>query len=197
VPEVPCLRGPVPFVMAHRGFDPGGRENSMRAFEAAVRLGVDFLETDLRVTADGVLLTFHDARLDRVTDQRGRVDRLPWERVRQARIGGEEPIPRLEEVLAAWPRVRVNVDLKDAGTIGPFVEAVRRTGSRGRLCVASFSDRRSADATGALRRDGPVAWSPGVRGAARVVLAARRPSRRRWTARRACSCPWGRGVGCW
>jgi glycerophosphoryl diester phosphodiesterase len=157
------MRGPVPFVMAHRGFDLDGLENSMRAFEAAVRLGVDFLETDAQVTSDGVLLAFHDSRLERVTGMPGRVGRLPWNRVRQARIGGIEPIPRLEEVLHAWPEVRVNVDLKVRGAVQPFVETVRRANAVERVCVASFSDRRRALAVRQLRRDGPVAWSPGIR----------------------------------
>jgi glycerophosphoryl diester phosphodiesterase len=173
VPDLACLQGPLPLVMAHRGFDLTGLENSMRAFEAAVRLGVDFLETDVRVTADDVLVAFHDARLDRVTDQSGKIAELPWRQVRQARIGGVEPIPRLEEVLAAWPGVRVNVDLKVDGAVIPFVEVIRRSTARGRVCVASFDDRRREAAVRALRRDGPVAWSPGVRRIGRLVLAAR------------------------
>ncbi|MDQ1289015.1 MAG: glycerophosphoryl diester phosphodiesterase [Actinomycetota bacterium] len=134
----------------------------MRAFEAAVRLGVPFLETDVRVTSDGVLVAFHDARLDRVTDRRGVVSRLTWQQVRQARIGGVEPIPRLEDVLAAWPEVRVNVDLKSWGAVDPFVSAVRRTGARERVVVASFGDRRRSAAVSRLGVDGAVAWSPGV-----------------------------------
>jgi glycerophosphoryl diester phosphodiesterase len=173
VPDLPCLRGPLPFVMAHRGFDLDGLENSMRAFEAAVRLGVDFLETDVQVTSDGVLLALHDARLGRVTGMPGRVADLPWRQVRTALIGGIEPIPRLEDVLGAWPDVRVNVDLKVRGAIAPFVDVVRRTKAFDRVCVASFSDRRRATAVTALRRDGPVAWSPGVRRMAEVGAAVR------------------------
>ena len=168
------LDGPVPFVMAHRGFDLDGLENSMRAFEAAVRLGVPVLETDVRATSDGVLVAFHDLRLDRLTDGHGMVARLPWAQVARARIGGREPIPRLEDALAAWSDVRFNVDLKVSGAVAPFVEAVRRTGARDRVVVASFSDRRRAAAVRLLGDEGPVAWSPGSRGIARVVAAVRR-----------------------
>jgi glycerophosphoryl diester phosphodiesterase len=177
-PDRSPLRGPVPFVMAHRGFDLDGLENSMRAFEAAVRLGVPFLETDVHATADGVLVAFHDLRLDRLTDRHGLIARLPWSQVSRARIGGLEPVPRLEEALTAWPAMRFNVDLKAPGAIVPFVETIRRLGARERVVVASFSDRRRAAAVRALCADGPVTWSPGSRGIARVVAASRRGPQR-------------------
>jgi glycerophosphoryl diester phosphodiesterase len=160
--------------MAHRGFDLDGLENSMRAFEAAVRLGVTFVETDVHATADGVLVAFHDSRLDRLTDRHGQLARLPWREVSRARIGGLEPIPRLEDVVGAWPDVRFNVDLKASAAVEPFVTAIRRTGARERVVVASFSDRRRTRAVAALEVDGPVAWSPGSRTVARVVAAVRR-----------------------
>jgi len=136
------LDGPLPLAFAHRGFAPDGTENSMAAFERAVGLGFRYLETDVRVTADGVALAFHDARLDRVTDRAGRIDRLPWGEVQRARIGGREPIPLLADVLGAWPDVRVNLDLKHLSSIAPAVEAVRRTGTVERVCVGAFAQRR-------------------------------------------------------
>jgi len=168
---LPYLAVPTPFVMAHRGFDLNGLENSMAAFGAAVDLGVTHLETDVHATADGVLVAFHDGRLDRLTDRSGAIDRLPWREVQKARIGGVAPIPRFEEALAGWPGIRWNVDLKAAGAIRPFVEAVRRAAALDRVCVASFSDRRRAAAVRGLSRFGRVAWSPGSRRVARLVAA--------------------------
>lgn len=131
-----------PVAFAHRGFAPDGAENSMAAFERAVGLGYRYLETDIRVTADGVALAFHDARLDRVTDRRGRIADLPWSAVSRARIAGREPIPRLIELLDAWPDVRINLDVKDGRGIAPTVEAIHRTGARDRVCVGAFATRR-------------------------------------------------------
>ncbi|MEA2704712.1 MAG: glycerophosphoryl diester phosphodiesterase, partial [Actinomycetota bacterium] len=101
--------GPIPF--AHRGGASDCPENTMRAFENAVNLGYRYVETDVHTTADGVLVAFHDDHLDRVTDQRGRICDLKWSEVGTARVAGEG-IPLLEDILGAWPDVRVNIDPK-------------------------------------------------------------------------------------
>jgi len=168
------LELPRPHAFAHRGFAPDGAENSLAAFERAVALGYRYLETDVRVTADGVALAFHDATLDRVTDRRGRIETLPWSQVRQARIAGREPIPRLDDLLAAWPETRVNIDVKAPNTIGPTIDAIRRTGSLDRVCVGAFSTRRIEAVRAALGPD--LCTGLGPRAALR--LRRRRPAER-------------------
>jgi glycerophosphoryl diester phosphodiesterase len=147
---VSFLDGPAPLAFAHRGFAPDGAENSMAAFQRAMDLGYRYLETDVRVTADGVPLAFHDARLDRVTDRRGRLDRLPWALVQHARIRGREPIPRLADVLGAWPDARINIDVKCRAAIAPTVAAIRSADSVDRVCVGAFSTARVAAVRRAL-----------------------------------------------
>lgn len=139
-----------PIGLAHRGGALGGLENSMAAFDRAVALGFRYLETDVHASADGVLVAFHDERLERVTDGVGAVGDLPWSVVRRARIGGCEPIPRLAEVLDAWPEVRVNVDVKADAAVAPLVALLRTPALRDRVCVASFSDRRLRGVRAAL-----------------------------------------------
>ncbi len=161
-----------PFVaMAHRGFSLDGLENSMAAFAAAVELGFRYLETDAHATSDGVAVALHDQTLDRTTDAHGRVRELPWRQVREARIGGVEPVPLLEDLLATWPEARVNIDVKAETAIYPVAEAIERTRAHDRVCVASFSAARRRATVRRLSR--PVATSAATGEIARFVLAAR------------------------
>ncbi len=167
------LDGPMPLAMAHRGGAIEHLENTMPAFEACVAMGYRYLETDVRVTADGVPVVFHDPTLDRVTDRAGRVDQLAWAEVSAARIGGREPVLRLEELLGAWPDVRFNLDIKAAGVLAPLARTVRRMGVLDRICLASFSDARVAAARRVL---GPaVCTSLGPRGVAALRLSSYSP----------------------
>ena len=122
----------------------------MPAFEAAVALGYRYLETDVHVTADGVLLAFHDERLDRVTDRSGRIGDLPWSEVSKARVDGAEPIPLLDDLLGAWPDARLNIDVKHDAAVEPLTSAVRDHAALDRVCIGSFSGRRLRRARAAL-----------------------------------------------
>ncbi|MFC6152459.1 glycerophosphodiester phosphodiesterase family protein [Nocardioides yefusunii] len=134
----------VPF--AHRGGahhpDLPGLENSLAAFTHAHGLGYRYLETDVHVTADGVLVAFHDSILDRVTNRTGAIAQLSHREVQQALIGGREPIPTFAELLAAFPDSRFNVDLKADGAVEPLVAAIEAHGATDRVLVGSFSRRR-------------------------------------------------------
>ncbi|SEL69212.1 glycerophosphoryl diester phosphodiesterase [Blastococcus sp. DSM 46786] len=167
------LDAPTPLAMTHRGGAIEHLENTMPAFEACVELGYRYLETDVQVTADGVLVAFHDPTLERVTGQSGRLDALTWAQVSEARIGGREPIVRLEDLLGAWPDVRFNLDIKAAGVLAPLVRLVRRMQVLDRICLGSFSDARIA---AARRLFGPaVCTSLGPRGVAALRLSSYSP----------------------
>jgi glycerophosphoryl diester phosphodiesterase len=140
----PFLDHTGPIAFAHRGGAGDWPENTMPAFEAAVALGYRYLETDVHVTADGVLCAFHDDRLDRVTDRSGLIAELPWSEVARARVGGSEPIPLLEDLLGTWPDVRVNIDPKHDSAVAPLAAVLRRVDAVDRVCIGAFSDRRLA-----------------------------------------------------
>ena len=132
--------------LAHRGgslYPPNLEiENSLVAFGNAVDLGYTHVETDVHATVDGVVVAFHDDRLDRVTDATGAVADLPWALVSQARIGGREPVPSLADVLAAFPDLDLNIDLKSDAVVEPALAAITAAGAERRVCLGSFDERR-------------------------------------------------------
>lgn len=140
----PFLDHPGILAFAHRGGAGDWPENTMPAFEHAVRLGYRYLETDVHVTRDGTLVAFHDESLDRVTDAKGRIRDLPWSAVRRARVNGTEPIPLLEDLLGSWPHLRINIDPKHDSAVDELVGTLKRTNSVERVCIGAFSDRRLA-----------------------------------------------------
>jgi glycerophosphoryl diester phosphodiesterase len=158
------LDHPTPVAFAHRGGPGHFPENSWRAFEHAVKLGYAYLETDAHATADGVLVAFHDKTLDRATDRSGAIASLTAKQVAEARIGGTESIPLLEDLVCAWPDVRFNIDVKDAPAARPLADMMRRTAAWDRVCITSFSAAR----LNATRRllDQPVCMAVSPVGAA-------------------------------
>jgi len=175
--------GPLPIV--HRGGAGEATENSASAFARAIELGYSYVETDVQATADGVLLAFHDRRLDRMTDARGRISDLPYAQVSRSRIGGTEPIPLLADLLVDFPDVRFNIDAKHPGTLRPLAKVLTSARALDRVCLASFSDRRlrwlrsalgpglctalGPREVGALKRSTVVGGAPGLPGSAMCV----------------------------
>jgi len=163
------LDHPGPIAIAHRGGAAYHPENSWPAFEHAVGLGYRYLETDAHATADGVLLAFHDHTLDRVTDRGGRISRMTYQDVAAARIGGTEPIPLLEDLLTAWPRIRFNIDVKEEHVIGPLAAMLHELAGWDRVCVCSFSARRLRAIRRAAGRPVCTALSPPAVAAVRMT----------------------------
>jgi glycerophosphoryl diester phosphodiesterase len=131
---------------AHRGgaYHPEieGLENTLAAFKHAVALGYDYLETDVHVTSDGVLLAFHDSVLDRVTDQQGAISDLTFEEVRRALVGGREQVPTLAQLFDEFPEARFNIDLKSEGAGIVLAQFVAERDAWDRVLVGSFSRKR-------------------------------------------------------
>ncbi|TDC47536.1 glycerophosphodiester phosphodiesterase [Micromonospora sp. KC207] len=168
-PRSGYLDAPAPLAFAHRGGAAHGDENTAEAFARAVGLGYRYVETDVHGTADGVAVVFHDPTLRRLTGEAGRIADLRWADLASVRVGGAAVVPRLDDVLASWPQVRFNIDVKADGGIAPTVAALRRAGAGDRVLLASFSDTRLARLRAAT--GGRVATGLGVRGVARLRMA--------------------------
>ncbi len=188
----PWFRGvATPRVLAHRGLvtadaaRDGVVENSFAAVAAAHAAGVAYVETDCHVTADGVVVLFHDEDLSRVTGDPRKVARVAAAELEQlmAERGG---LIALAQALEAFPTLRFNLDVK----VDAAAEAVGRLVAphADRVLVTSFSDARRRTALAAAREvlhapagDAPAslpATSAGRGAVARVLAAVASRSRR-------------------
>jgi glycerophosphoryl diester phosphodiesterase len=147
-PPLPAAFTALP--LAHRGLHDRARgrpENSRAAVRAAVKAGYG-IEIDLQLSADGQAMVFHDYALARLTGEEGALRQRSAAELAALRLtGGDEGIPRLEEVLALVAgRVPLLVEVKDQdGALGPGVGALEDAaaaalrGYDGPLAVMSFN----------------------------------------------------------
>lgn len=147
----PFLDVTLPVVMAHRGgvgdapLQRDGEvvpENSDLAFARSVGLGVRYLESDIRTTADGVAVLHHDETLMRVAYYGARVHDLTWSELARIRLPAGARLVRLDEALITWPGIRWNLDVKDDRSVAATVEVLQRAKALDRVCIASFSRPR-------------------------------------------------------
>lgn len=165
-----------PYAVAHRGGAALAPENTVAAFERAYALGLRYLETDVRVTSDGVCVAFHDAGLRRATGVGGRVADRSWQQVQRLRVG-DQPVPRLEELFEAFPDARFTIDLKDPRALRPLADVLRSCRAVDRVCLAGAADKWLAVARDWLGMG--VATALGWESLTRLALAAR-TGRRPW-----------------
>ena len=179
------LDHPTPIAIAHRGGAEELPENTLPAFDAAFDLGYRHIETDAHLSSDGVVFSFHDHVLDRVTDRTGRLSAVTAAFIAEADAaynfsadgrtfplrGTGIRVPTMEEVLTRRPDVFVNIDTKSDAVVEPLVALLRRLDAMDRVCIGSFSDER-------LRRtrslsDGALCTSMGPRAITAAWLASR------------------------
>ncbi len=100
-------------VIAHRGDTTAATENTLPAFEAALKRGVDGIECDLQLTEDGRVIVFHDWDLTRLGHRNLKIGETSWQELRSIPLVNGAPIPTLEELLdLAGGRTLVNLELK-------------------------------------------------------------------------------------
>ena len=160
----------------------------MPAFDAAVELGYRYLETDVHVTADGVLVAFHDDDLRRTCGMPGRISELPWSKVATARVDGNGPDPAARGAARRLARRPLEHRLQGRRRRG----ALRRAPCRSTGPSTASAWRRSRTGASApcggprlvrLHQPRPVGARPVVRRSDCRIghgLAAQVPARRGW-----------------
>ena len=153
--SVPYLSAEHPVRFAHRGSRLLWPENTAESFQGAIDLGYRYIETDVRITRDGVVVVFHDGTLERTTNGKGPVDQ--WDFADLQRLdaaywfdpdggyplrGSGVRVRSLDEVLATWPEIRFNIDLKGSGLEWPVADVIKRQSRDETVLVGSFVDYR-------------------------------------------------------
>ena len=149
--------GPLPRLIAHRGFaGPGADgsaaavENTLPAFAAALSLGATHLETDVHASSDSIAMISHDPGLSRLVGREGTVSDFTADELRSIDLGGGVGFCSLSDALVAFPNARFNIDIKSADAVDPTIEAITANVATNRVLVTSFSGARRSRAVRAL-----------------------------------------------
>jgi len=120
-------------VAAHRGAHIGNCENSILSTKQSIKLGVDIIELDVKVTKDGVPVLMHDGTINRTTNGTGKVSDYTLEELQKFRLKSwlgiltDEKIPTFEQILRiAKGKILIDIDLK-TDNIEPIVAVVKKT----------------------------------------------------------------------
>lgn len=144
-------------VIAHRGASAYFPENTLVAFQGAMDLGADMIELDVQCTSDGAVVVFHDEKISRCTDGRGRIADYTLARLQKLDAGSwfaqefrGEKIPTLADVLdLCRNKIAVNIEIKteavtDAASGGieeQCLQIVQSAGMEGHVVYSSFDPR--------------------------------------------------------
>lgn len=133
------------FLVAHRGASGTVAENTLKAFEKAYDLGVEFVECDISLSKDGELTIFHDNTLNRLTTAKGWVKDYSIQDLKKLRVENE-PIATFSQLIKLAKRVdkKVFVEIKGESkesvdqTVQKLIEFVREMHVEERIVVISF-----------------------------------------------------------
>ncbi len=148
--------GPTTAVVAHRGASGDAPENTLAAVSRALELGADWIELDVRLSADGRAVLVHDADVERTSDGTGLVAELDFATLRELDVGSwfdarfaDERVPSVEETAAlAGDAAGLMLDLKLAGAGAAIASDLAAAGfDLDRVLVGAWDDAQLADAT--------------------------------------------------
>jgi glycerophosphoryl diester phosphodiesterase len=126
-------------IFAHRGSSATGPENTLLAFQQAIRAGADGVELDVHLSADGVPVVIHDENVARTTNGSGSVHDLTVAQLQALDAGQGQYVPTLEEVVGLLAgKLKLYIEIKQEGIV-PEVLGVLRRYPNAEWLLASFS----------------------------------------------------------
>ncbi len=142
-------------VIGHRGTRAHAPENTVESFRQAIALGVDAVEFDVHLSADGIPVVMHDPTVDRTTDGTGTLASRTVAQLKRLDAGARFTpdggrsfpwrgrgltVPTLAEALEATAGVPVIIEMKTEAVARPALELLQRTGAAARALIGSFID---------------------------------------------------------
>jgi glycerophosphoryl diester phosphodiesterase len=131
--------GPKMVIVGHRGACGHAPENTLKSFAKAIELGCQRVELDVHLSEDEVPVVIHDPNLDRTTNGKGPVNRLPLVELKKLDAGEGESIPTLVEVMDfCRGKAELQIELKDPDCPSAVAELIRERQDRKNMVVTSF-----------------------------------------------------------
>ena len=144
-------------IIAHRGASAYYPENTLVSFEGAIEMGADMIEFDVQVSSDGEVVVFHDEKLSRCADSKGKISDYTLAELKKLDAGGwfgkkfkVTKIPTLHEALALCrDKIAVNIEIKTeavtdkaaGGIEEKCLKIVEQSGMRDHVIFSSFDPR--------------------------------------------------------
>jgi glycerophosphoryl diester phosphodiesterase len=126
-------------IWTHRGDGP---ENTLTAFENAWEKGITHFETDIQVTADGVIVLAHDSNTARITNESLLIENVTYSDLNKAPIDGALPWAKMAELIASFPQATISIDMKSDKSARALLEYLEKNSNYRNLVVGSFSAKR-------------------------------------------------------
>lgn len=124
--------------IGHRGAPAFAPENTLSSFSAAVEMGIDMIEMDLRLTKDRQIAVMHDEDVGRTTNGKGRVSDLTLKQIKKLDAGSGERVPALVEVIEGFKdRCLFEFDTVSPDVLEPLINIIDRYNIAESCCIAS------------------------------------------------------------
>lgn len=162
----PFLDRSGPIAVAHRGGSLEAEENTLAAFERAVGLGYDYVELDVHLTRDGQVVIHHDQSLTRMFGVERDIAQMTLADLATLQTAKGATVPLLEDLLHAFPELRLTIEVKSDAVIAPLAEIITRHDALDRVCIGSFKPQRTLAARKLLGER--LCWSPAHADVARL-----------------------------
>ena len=129
-------------ISAHRGGSLEAPENTIEAFQYALDLGCEYIETDVQLSLDGIPYIFHDDDLKRMLKKEILFHSLQSSEIDKLMLFQKYNIPTLEAALLKFPEALFQIDIKTDDVAKPALEIIKKCNAMDRVCIASFNSGR-------------------------------------------------------